>query len=80
MRFDDRFTGADADRTADPEGKVSFYPVRVEIDEAQLAEHPELRLKPGMPAELFIETGNRTMIPYLTKPLRDQFARAFRDE
>ena len=69
-----------ADRTADPEGKVSFYPVRVEIDEAQLAEHPELRLKPGMPAELFIETGNRTMISYLTKPLRNQFARAFRDE
>jgi len=69
-----------ADRATDPDGQVSFYPVRVEIDEAQLKKYPELKLKPGMPAELFIETGNRTMISYLTKPLRDQFARAFRDE
>lgn len=69
-----------ADRATDPQGQVSLYPVRVEIDEAQLKKYPELKLKPGMPAELFIETGNRTMISYLTKPLRDQFARAFRDE
>lgn len=54
-----------------------FCPVRVEIDEAQLRKYPELALKPGMPAKLFIETGSRAMISYVTKPLRDQFARAF---
>lgn len=68
-----------ADRSTDAEGKVSFFPVRVRIDDKQLARYPELALKPGMPAELFIETGNRSMISYITKPLRDQFARAFRD-
>jgi HlyD family type I secretion membrane fusion protein len=68
-----------ADRTTDPEGKVSFFPVRVAIDESQLKKYPELALKPGMPAEVFIETGDRTMISYITKPLRDQFERAFRD-
>ena len=68
-----------ADRSTDAEGKVSFFPVRVRIDERALARYPELALKPGMPAELFIETGNRSMISYITKPLRDQFARAFRD-
>jgi HlyD family secretion protein len=31
-----------------------------------------------MPAEAFIQTGSRTMLSYLFKPLSDQFARAFR--
>lgn len=69
-----------ADSTTDPEAKTSFYPARIAIDQAGLKQNPELALKPGMPAEVFIETGNRMMISYLTKPLRDQFARAFRDD
>lgn len=67
------------ERTTDPETKSSFYAVRVAIAPSSLARWPELKLKPGMPAEVFIETGSRSMLSYLTKPLRDQFARAFRD-
>jgi HlyD family secretion protein len=33
-----------------------------------------------MPAEAFIQTGERTVISYLVKPLRDQINRAFREE
>jgi multidrug efflux pump subunit AcrA (membrane-fusion protein) len=44
-----------------------------------LARWPEMKLRPGMPAEVFIRTGSRSMLSYITKPLRDQFARAFRD-
>lgn len=69
-----------ADRATDPEAKISYYPVRVEMDAGQLKRYSELKLKPGMPAELFIETSSRTMISYLTKPLKDQLARAFRDD
>ena len=36
-----------------------------------------MQLKTGMPAEVYVETGSRTMLSYLTKPLRDQFERAF---
>ncbi|WP_288409990.1 HlyD family type I secretion periplasmic adaptor subunit [uncultured Sphingomonas sp.] len=68
-----------ADRAVDAEGKQAFYPVRVEISDAEMRRYPEMRLRPGVPAEVFIETGNRTMMSYLTKPLRDQFERAFRD-
>lgn len=68
-----------ADRSTDAEGKQAFYPVRVAIDDAEMRRYPEMRLRPGVPAEVFIETGNRTMISYITKPLRDQFERAFRD-
>lgn len=69
-----------ADLTTDAEGQASFYPARIAIDQAELKRYPELALKPGMPAEVFIETGDRMMISYITKPLRDQFARAFRDD
>ena len=35
---------------------------------------------PGMPVEGFIQTGYRTVFSYLTKPLADNMARAFREE
>ena len=67
------------ERTTDPESKASYYAVRVAIDERLIGAEPEMKLKPGMPAETMIETGSRSMLSYITKPLRDQFARAFRD-
>ncbi|MEO0871124.1 MAG: HlyD family type I secretion periplasmic adaptor subunit [Pseudomonadota bacterium] len=57
-----------------------MFRVRVALpsEGVELAEGVELVT--GMPAELFIETGSRSMLSYLTKPLIDQFARAFRDD
>ncbi len=68
-----------ADRTTDPESGASFYPIRVEMDADDLARNSDVKLRPGMPAEVFVETGSRTMLSYVTKPLRDQIERAFRD-
>jgi len=67
------------ERTNDPDTRASFYAARVSVDAAELKDNPEIALRPGMPAEVFIETGSRPMISYITKPLQDQFARAFRD-
>ena len=36
-------------------------------------------IAPGMPVEAFVQTGERTMISYLMKPLHDQLMRAFRE-
>ena len=52
--------------------------VRIEADE--LARLGELKLIPGMPAEVFIKTQDRTAMNYLLKPLADQLNRAFREE
>ena len=68
-----------ADPTVRERDGSSYFPVRVRIDAEMLKRYPELKLRTGMPAEAFIETGSRSMLSYLTKPLRDQFARAFRD-
>jgi HlyD family secretion protein len=40
----------------------------------------DVRLTPGMPVEAFIQTGERTLMSYLVKPLRDRFMRSFREK
>jgi HlyD family secretion protein len=67
------------ERTDNPETGASFYAARVAVNAAELRANPEIVLRAGMPAEVFIQTGSRPMISYITKPLQDQFARAFRD-
>jgi HlyD family secretion protein len=37
-----------------------------------------LKLLPGIPLETFIQTGDRTVLSYMTKPLTDQIMRSFR--
>ena len=38
-----------------------------------------LKLIPGMPVEAFVQTGPRTVLSYLVKPLHDQVMKAFRE-
>jgi HlyD family secretion protein len=66
------------DRSEDAENHAAFYTVRIAIDQ-QALKTEDLTLRSGMPAEVHIATGSRSMLSYITKPLRDQFARAFRD-
>lgn len=73
-----RVTKFGADRTIDQQHGVSFYTVEIEIPKRELRKLGDLKLRPGMPAEAFIQTGSRTMLNYLLKPLTDQFARTFR--
>jgi HlyD family type I secretion membrane fusion protein len=58
---------------------VSFV-VRVRLDQKDLARKVDgFQPTPGMPADLFIETGERTFFDYLMRPLVDSFLRAFRE-
>ena len=74
-----RVTYVAPERSTNPETKASFYEARIEIEPTAIKQSGIPTLKPGMPAEAFIATGTRPMISYLTKPLRDQLERAFRD-
>ena len=73
-----RVTYVATDRSQDAEGRNAFYMVRIAIDQRALRRE-DLILRSGMPADVHIETGSRSMLSYIIKPLRDQFARAFRD-
>ena len=69
-----------ANLTKEPQTGVSYYVARLAISAEKQDEARQLKLVPGMPVETFIETGQRTAISYLFKPIRDQIARAFKEE
>jgi len=57
----------------------SYYTVRITLPADQVARLTDIRLVPGMPAEAFIQTHERTPLQYLLKPLEEQIARTFRE-
>ena len=67
------------DRTQGEQTGQPYYLVRVSLPKEELHRLHGLRLVPGMPAEVFIQTYDRTPLQYLLKPLRDQIARTFRE-
>lgn len=66
-----------ADLVEDPRTGMQYYPVKVRLSESELARLGDNTLAPGMPVESFIQTGQRTLLSYLTKPLGDYLTRAF---
>lgn len=68
------------DVVTDQKTGQSYYAVRVVPKEESLAKLVGLSLYPGMPAEVFIKTGERQAISYFAKPLTDQMKHAFREE
>ena len=73
-------TRISADTTADQRTGQSFYVIRVAMLPEEVARLGEVKLLPGMPVEAFVQTGERTVLSYLMKPLRDQFMRTFREK
>lgn len=73
-------TRVSADLATDQRTGVSYYTARVEIPAEEAKKLGQLSLTPGMPVEVYLSTGDRTMISYLMKPLSDQISRAFREE
>lgn len=59
---------------------ASYYLARVEVDPEGMDELGDLALLPGMPAEVFINTGSRTFLQYLFKPLSNAVARSFNED
>ncbi|MCC6778662.1 MAG: HlyD family type I secretion periplasmic adaptor subunit [Hyphomicrobiales bacterium] len=77
--IDSEVTRISADTSVDQRSGLSYYLIRVSVPAHQLARLGQSRLVPGMPVECFIQTGERTVMSYLLKPLRDQLARTFRE-
>jgi HlyD family secretion protein len=68
------------DVTTDQRTGQSYYTIRVSMPPAEVARLGDVKLIPGMPVEAFVQTGDRTLISYLMKPLSDQLMRAFREK
>jgi HlyD family secretion protein len=52
---------------------------RVNLSGQEIAHLGALKLVPGIPAEVFLNTGSWTLVSYLLKPIGDQFSRMFRE-
>jgi len=56
---------------------ITYYTVRVTLPPSERQRLGSLQLVSGMPVEVFLQTGTRTMMSYLLKPLTDQLSRTF---
>jgi HlyD family secretion protein len=75
-----KVTRVSADTTSDQRTGQTYYTVRIAMPADEVAKLGEVKIVPGMPVETFIQTGDRTMISYLAKPLHDQLMRMFREK
>lgn len=78
--LDGRLERVSADLMREENTNRDYYLARVVLAENATRHLGGKTLVPGMPAEVLVETGRRSALSYLTKPLMDQFARAFREE
>jgi HlyD family type I secretion membrane fusion protein len=57
-----------------------FYIARVSLPANELSRVVGFSPTPGMPAEVMIQTAERTFVEYLSKPISDSMSRAFRED
>ncbi|MGI9384723.1 MAG: HlyD family type I secretion periplasmic adaptor subunit, partial [Methyloligellaceae bacterium] len=56
-----------------------IYVARIQLDADEVVAVKDFRPTPGMPAEIYIKTGERTFFEYLIQPIVDSMTRAFRE-
>jgi HlyD family type I secretion membrane fusion protein len=67
-----------ADRMTDPASGRSYYLAQIAIDPQALRDAPQMQLKSGMGAEVFLLGPERTPLQYLIEPIRNSMRRALR--
>ena len=66
-----------ADSTLDEATRQTYYEIRIRVAAAELARHDGFYLSPGMPADVTVVTGERTMLEYLLEPFLRSLRSAF---
>lgn len=73
-------TRVSADLQTDQKTGAGYYSARLAIPPHEEAKLEGLKMTPGMPVEVYLSTGDRTVLSYLFKPLTDQAERAFKED
>ncbi|WP_282607075.1 HlyD family type I secretion periplasmic adaptor subunit [Pelagibius sp. Alg239-R121] len=68
-----------ADSFTDEVSGTRYYNARIRLTDEENWSENGIELVPGMPAEIFIQTGSRTALSYFVKPLTDRLSRTFTD-
>lgn len=64
----------------EPNNRAPYFRVQVETPPEEMSKLQGRSLQAGMPAEVLIQTSERTLMNYLTKPLTDQIMRGMNEE
>ncbi|MGF1659736.1 MAG: HlyD family type I secretion periplasmic adaptor subunit [Rubrimonas sp.] len=68
------------DALTDEATGMSYYTAEIDIEDSELAKLEGLKLIAGMPVEAFIQTGERSPLSYMLKPMTDFFERSMREQ
>ena len=84
-RIDDTLEGTvlykSADANKDEKTGDAYFTVRLQVADTDGNGHSRLGdIQAGMQSEVYIQTGSRTFLTYLAKPMIDSFRRAFREQ
>ncbi|CAM5507497.1 HlyD family secretion protein [Aquamicrobium terrae] len=61
-------------------GQEPYYQARIQVDTKTIPLDLRGRLLPGMPADVIVATGERTLVQYLVKPLTDTFHKSMKEK
>lgn len=73
-------TQISADRLIDEITGEPYYQLIAKVSPEGIEMMPDLTVKPGMPVEMFVKTGERTMMNYLLKPFIDRLKLSMTEE
>jgi epimerase transport system membrane fusion protein len=81
-KLDGNVTYVSADSFKDPRQNISYYKAKIELtkDSMDIIKKFGYTLVPGMPVSAMINTGKKTLLDYLIKPLQELLLKSFNEE
>ena len=73
-------TQVSADRLVDEKTGEPYYKLLAKVTTEGMQRVAHLKIRAGMPVDLFVKTGERTLMNYLFKPLLDHFSMSMVEE
>jgi HlyD family type I secretion membrane fusion protein len=77
---DGTLTYVSADALTDPDTREAFYLTRIEVDLSATPQTELIELQPGMPAQVMVITGTRTLVDYIASPIMDGISNSMREQ
>lgn len=73
-------TSVSADRLVDEATRQPYYKLKAKVSPEGIRQLAKQHIRPGMPVEVFVKTGERSLFNYLFKPIKDRAATALTEE
>jgi protease secretion system membrane fusion protein len=75
-----KLVSVSADLLTDPQNGMAYYLARVAVTPEGLKKLGKRQMQPGMPVEVVLRTGERSMLTYLMHPLTKRIAASMNEE